>query len=211
VEARRIAAVVFDLGGVVLGSPLHAIARFERERAIPEGFVNRLVVASGPSGAWARLERGELELEAFAADFEAECARSGCRMDARVLMERIAESAQPRPAMLAALARIRERGLRTAALTNNWVGGSDASRGLRGRFDVFVESSTVGLRKPDPRIFAHAQSLAHAQPHECLFIDDIPANVEAAKACGWRGVVYDRDDDMRARLTEAGVRFAPAR
>ena len=60
-----IRAVIFDLGGVVLGSPLHAIASFERELGIPAGFVNRVVVDTGASGAWARHERGELAREHF--------------------------------------------------------------------------------------------------------------------------------------------------
>ena len=51
-------AVIFDLGGVVLDSPLHAIARYERELGIPAGFVNRVVIEAGPDGAWHRLERG---------------------------------------------------------------------------------------------------------------------------------------------------------
>jgi glucose-1-phosphatase len=83
--------------------------------------------------------------------------------------------------------------------------------GVLDRFDALIASHEVGYRKPDPRIFRHAQTLADAEPHECLFIDDVSANVEAAKACGWRGVVYDRDDDMRARLVEVGVRFTPDR
>jgi len=75
------------------------------------------------------------------------------------------------------------------------------------RFDALVTSHEVGVRKPDPRIFAHAQRLAGAHAHECLFIDDLAENVEAAWGCGWRGVVYRRDDDVRARLAEVGVRF----
>ncbi len=58
-------AVIFDLGGVVLGSPLHAIARYERDGGFPQGFINRVVVESGRQGAWSRLERGELEMDAF--------------------------------------------------------------------------------------------------------------------------------------------------
>ena len=50
-------AVSFDLGGVVLDSPLHAIARYEQELGIPAGFVNRVVIGAGPAGAWQRLER----------------------------------------------------------------------------------------------------------------------------------------------------------
>ena len=48
-------AVIFDLGGVVLGSPLHAIARFERDCGLPSGFINRVVIDTGPEGAWPRI------------------------------------------------------------------------------------------------------------------------------------------------------------
>src|SRR6266516_487727 len=61
----RYRAVLFDLGGVVVGSPLEAIARYEAEQGIPGGFVNRVVAATGAAGAWSRLERGELTLEVF--------------------------------------------------------------------------------------------------------------------------------------------------
>src|SRR6266481_2909790 len=76
-------AVLFDLGGVVVGSPLEAIARYEVEQGIPAGFVNRVVVATGAAGAWSRLERGELTLEAFYPAFERDCAAAGHAIDAR--------------------------------------------------------------------------------------------------------------------------------
>ena len=60
-----IRAVVFDLGGVVLGSPLHAIAAYERENGIAANFVNRVVAGTAPDGAWSRHERGEIEKSKF--------------------------------------------------------------------------------------------------------------------------------------------------
>ena len=66
----RIRAVIFDLGGVVLGSPLHAIAEYEQELGLPRNFVNRVVADTAPVGAWSRLERGELDMEAFYTAFE---------------------------------------------------------------------------------------------------------------------------------------------
>ena len=200
VGGQRIRAVIFDLGGVVLGSPLQAIADFERERGIATGLVNRVVVESGPRGAWSRLERGELALEAFVAEFEAECARAGARVAARAMMERIAASAQPRPAMLAAIARLRARGLRAAALTNNWSGGSDAPRALRAHFDVFVESCVVGLRKPDPRIYAHALAELGVEAAEAAFLDDIGRNLKPARELGMATVKVDDPDRALAEL-----------
>ena len=88
-------AVLFDLGGVVLGSPLHAIADYERELGIPAGFVNRLVAERGAEGAWGRLERGKLEVPEFVPAFEAECREAGHALDAAVMMVRISEASQP--------------------------------------------------------------------------------------------------------------------
>src|SRR6266850_3069119 len=95
-----IAGVVFDIGGVVQDSPLHAIARYEREHGIEPGAINRAVVEAGERGAWARLERGELTVAAFCEPFEAECRSRGAAVDARRLMAAIAEAGVPRPRML---------------------------------------------------------------------------------------------------------------
>jgi putative hydrolase of the HAD superfamily len=200
-------AVIFDLGGVVLGSPLHAIAALERDEGIPAGFVNRLVASAGPAGAWARLERGELDLEAFYAAFDRECAEAGHALSARRLMERIALASQPRPAMLTAVARIRERGLRAAALTNNWSGEGDGTRALRGHFDVFVESSALGLRKPDPRIYEHACRCLAIEAREAVFLDDIGSNLKAARALGMTTIKVSAPEQALAEL-EAVLGFA---
>jgi len=122
-------AVIFDLGGVILGSPLHAIARYERELRIEAGFINGVVVDTGREGAWARLERGELPMEAFFDAFEADCSAAGRQISARALMVEIGEAAAPRPQMLEAVRRIRAHGLRAGALTCR-----DRSRPRPGRF-----------------------------------------------------------------------------
>jgi putative hydrolase of the HAD superfamily len=191
-------AVIFDLGGVVLGSPLHVIAELEREQGIPAGFVNRLVVESGAAGAWARHERGELAGDAFYSAFDRECAEAGHPFSAQKLMERIALGVQPRPAMLAAVRRIRERGLRTAALTNNWPG--DGTAALRAHFDVFVESSALGLRKPDPRIYQHACRCLEIEAREAVFLDDIGSNLKAARALGMTTIKVTAPEQALAEL-----------
>jgi putative hydrolase of the HAD superfamily len=200
-------AVIFDLGGVILDSPLHAIARFERECGIEPGFVNRVVVSAGRGGAWARLERGELSLEDFFGAFEADCAAAGRRLSARALMERIAVAAEPRPRMLEAVRRIRSGGLRAAALTNNWVGDGLGTDVLRPFFDVIVESSVVGLRKPDPRIYWHTCDAVGVAPGEAIFLDDIGRNLKAARALGMTTIKVDDPDDALREL-EALLGFA---
>jgi putative hydrolase of the HAD superfamily len=198
----RFRAVIFDLGGVVLDSPLHAIAAYERELGIPAGFVNRVVVDTGPAGAWSRLERGELSRRAFEAAFEAECRAAGHALSAATMMERIA-TCGPRPLMLKALGTLRSAGLALAALTNNWahegagVPGTDALREL---FDVFVESSKVGLRKPDPRIYHHVCEALGVTPSEAVFLDDIGRNLKAARELGMATIKVDAPEPALAEL-----------
>jgi epoxide hydrolase-like predicted phosphatase len=200
----RFLAVIFDLGGVVLGSPLHAIAAFERELGIPAGFVNRVVMETAPEGAWSRLERGELTLEEFFVAFERDCAAAGQALSARAMMERMAQSALPRPAMLEALRRIRARGLKTAALTNNWQTeeAEESTRPLRPYFDAFVESSIVGLRKPDPRIYQHACNELGVRPAEAVFLDDIGHNLKTARQLGMATIKVDDPAQALAELEE---------
>ena len=85
-----IRAVLFDIGGVVQDSPLHAIACYERAHGLAANAINRAVAAAGETGAWARLERGELGLAEFYPRFEADCLAQGIRVDAPRLMAEIA-------------------------------------------------------------------------------------------------------------------------
>ncbi len=210
-------AVVFDLGGVVLGSPLHAIQRYERHLGLARNAINRVVSETAPRGAWSRLERGELSMEAFYTAFEGDCRDAGLEICTRTMFEWMAEESKPRNEMLAAIQAIRARGLRGGALTNNWAtaegsgsgssggrearaGPDDATRGLRDLFDVFIESSVEGLRKPDPRIYELACSRLGVTPAEVVFLDDIGANLKPARQLGLTTIKVDEPGAALAEL-----------
>jgi putative hydrolase of the HAD superfamily len=197
-------AVIFDLGGVVLDSPLHAIARYERELGIPVGHVNRVVARGGPQGAWARLERGEIGLAAFAPAFERECATAGHAISAHAMMARIGEASEPRPAMLRAIAALRQGGLAVGALTNNWESEAEPRPldDLRAHFDAFVESRVTGLRKPDPRIYLYACEQLRVSPPEAVFLDDIGGNLKAARALGMATIKVEEPGAALAELAQ---------
>ena len=195
-------AVIFDLGGVVVGSPLHAIAAYERELCLPANAVNRVVVAAGPRGAWSRLERGELGLEEFYPLFESDCGSAGVVIDAREMMRRVAEITVPRPAMLAAIARLRAAGLKVAALTNNWVTEDEGTGALRSFFDVFVESAVVGLRKPDPQIYRLVCRELGVTPPETVFLDDIGSNLKAARELGMTTIKVEEPEAALCELED---------
>jgi len=77
-------------------------------------------------------------------------------------------------------------------------------------FDGLILSHEVGLRKPCADIYTHCHKLADCEPSQCLFIDDLSANIEAARACGWQGIVYHPGLDLRHELKKLGVVLAGA-
>jgi len=185
-----IAAVIFDIGGVVQESPLHAIARYERAHRIEPNAINRAVVAAG-----------ELTVETFCAPFEADCRAQGVTVDGRALMARIAEAGVARPRMLEAIRRLRARGLRVGALTNNWrAEGPRPAAALREHFDVFVESAVVGLRKPDPQIYELVCARLGVTPPRAAFLDDIGRNLKPARALGMTTIKVDDPDQALRQL-----------
>ncbi|HZR15420.1 MAG TPA: HAD-IA family hydrolase [Acidimicrobiia bacterium] len=199
-------AVIFDLGGVVVPSPFDAFAAYERDHDLPDRFIRDVVAASADHGAWARLERGELTMPQFHDAFAAECAAAGGIVDAAELMGAIGAGLGPRPEMIAAIRTVRARGLRTAALTNNWAPAGDrddarstsATGGLDGLFDVVVESSVEGLRKPDPRIYRLTCDRLGVTPPEVVFLDDLGVNLKPARELGMTTIkVVEPADALR--------------
>jgi putative hydrolase of the HAD superfamily len=74
-------------------------------------------------------------------------------------------------------------------------------------FDDVVVSFAIGARKPSPAFFEHCLRRAGCAASACVFIDDLPANVEGARACGLHGIVYAGPDALRRELAALGVRI----
>jgi putative hydrolase of the HAD superfamily len=182
-------AVIFDLGGVVMPSPIDTFRAYEARTGLPHRFISQVVVGGGEDGAWSRFERGELDPAGFVAAFERECAAAGGTVDVTALLAEISSGAGPRPTYLEAIRRIRVAGLKTAALTNNWRRDDDTT--MEGRlpelatvFDVVVESAVEGLRKPDPRIYELVCARLDVRPEDAVFLDDLGVNLKPARALG---------------------------
>lgn len=216
VRPVRYRAVIFDLGGVVLPSPFDAFRAYERRAGLPHRFISEVVVRGGEHGAWSRFERGELDADAFAAAFGAECAAAGGSVVVADLFAGMRSGAPgdatgPHPEMVAAIQAIRSVGLRTAALTNNWAdddgsthvtGESPLATQLAALFDTIVESAREGVRKPDPRIYELTCARLEVEPHEAVFLDDLGANLKPARAMGMATI---KVEDPRAAVTELAV------
>jgi len=199
----QFSAVLFDLGGVVFDSPLDGFARYEQEIGLPANFIRTLNSTNSDTNAWARFERGELSRDAFIEVFEAEAAAAGHRLEGQRVLETL--KGDLRPVMLEALRRLRQSRFRTAAVTNNVApmasGDRDVSE-LLSLFDVVVESSVVGVRKPEEAFYKIALDALDARAEECVYLDDLGVNLKPARAMGMTTIKVLDADDAIAELEE---------
>ncbi|HEX6422641.1 MAG TPA: HAD-IA family hydrolase [Acidimicrobiales bacterium] len=198
-------AVLSDFGGVILTSPFEAFARYEADNGLPAGLLRRLNATNPDANAWARLERNEVDLAGFVELFEAEASAAGHAVDGRAVLALL--GGELRPAMVEALRRCHDR-LKTALVTNNFVPTAPEQGGTRagpmaevlGHFDVIVESSRVGLRKPDPAIYRLVCDELGVEPDEAVFLDDLGINLKPARAMGMTTIKVVDPDEAIAEL-----------
>jgi putative hydrolase of the HAD superfamily len=197
-----IRAVFWDFGGVILSSPFEAFNVYEADRGLPADFIRSVNATDPHSNAWARLERTELTADEFDAAFAAESERLGHRVPGADVLALLGGSV--RPEMVDALDRVIDAGFVTACLTNNVVGGDPRPdvAAVMARFHHVVESSKVGVRKPEPRFYELACEAASVTPPECVFLDDLGVNLKPAAAMGMTTIKVVRPDQALRDLGE---------
>ena len=200
-----IRAALFDFGGVILSSPFEAFAHYEASHGLPPGFLRRVNATDPDTNAWARLERSEVSLAEFSELFARESAALGHEVPGSDVLGLL--SGEVRPAMVTAVRRCSER-LVTGLLTNNFVLGDGepdpptARAGVLSLFHGIIESSRVGVRKPDPRFYELACEKLGVEPAECVFLDDLGVNLKPARAMGMTTIKVEDPDVALARLEE---------
>lgn len=186
-------AVFFDFGGVVLSSPFEAFNRYEADNAIPRDFIRRVNSVNPDSNAWARLERSELSPADFDEVFATESEALGHRIPGSHILALL--HGEIRPEMVRAIDTVKRLGFLTACLTNNVLSEPkedatlDADKraaiaAILAKFDALIESSKVGVRKPEPSFYEIACSTVGVSPDECVFLDDLGINLKPAAAMG---------------------------
>lgn len=199
---RDIQAVLFDLTGVLTTSPWPALT------AAGGGDVELLV---GPyhedtDHPWHRLERGEITITEWIDDMRVLADEAGATLDLRPL-NALLDTLVVHDNVVAHVAALRAEGYRTALVTNNIREGSAAWRALLAvddLFDVVVDSSAVGLRKPNPAIFSHTlDQLGGVAPERAVLLDDVETNLVGARRVGLHTILVGDPPD--AALAELDV------
>ena len=205
-NSSNLRAVLWDFGGVLTTSPFDNFARFERDHGLPVDFLRRVNAANPDNNAWARFERSEIGLEAFDRLFEEETRAAGHPVPGASVIALLA--VELRPAMVEAL-RFVARRLPTACITNNVNSGAAPGPGVAevmALFEVVVESSQVGVRKPDRRIYRMACEALGVEPAAAAYLDDLGVNLKPARAMGMTTIKVADPDAAIAEL-EAALGF----
>lgn len=203
-------AVLWDFGGVILSSPFEAFNRYEEKFHLPKDFIRMLNTRNPDTNAWAKMERSEVSLQGFVDLFEAEARERGHQLDGWTVLKIL--SGDIRPQMVEALRRCKAA-FRVACITNNMKSGegpgmsrspdkAKAVAEIMALFEHVIESSKVGFRKPDPRIYRHACDLLGVPPERCIYLDDLGINLKPARELGMRTIKVGDPDIAISELQE---------
>jgi epoxide hydrolase-like predicted phosphatase len=186
-----IRAILLDYSGVFTTPPFTAFPALEKSKGLQPGALLDLLWGDygnrAGTHAWHRLERGELSFADYWEDMTARASAAlGDDFDVSDMAMAMRENFAVHHVMVTRVRRLRPA-YRTALLTNNV---KEFGEGWRSTipvdelFDVVIDSSHVGSRKPEPAYFAHALDAVGVNASEAVFLDDMACNVEGARETG---------------------------
>lgn len=204
-------AVIWDFGGVLTSSPFEAFNRYEAERGLPKDFIRSVNAVNGDTNAWAKLEQSEISGEAFDALFRAEAEALGHSVPGKDVLGLLSGNLRPRVVEALKFAKSK---VKVGCITNNAPIGKGASmtdsderaseiQQVFDLFDEIIESSKLGIRKPDPRIYALMCEALDVDPKHCVYLDDLGINLKPARAMGMTTIKVLNEEQLLRDLAEA--------
>jgi putative hydrolase of the HAD superfamily len=186
-----------DFGGVLTTNVFDSFKAFCEAEGLPADTVKRTFRDNPEALAELRsLERGDLTVAEFEPRFGPHLGIS----ETDGLVERLFAGVGPDEAMIEAVRRAHDAGVRTAVISNSWGGTSYDVADWRSLFDAIVISGEVGLHKPGPEIFELALTEIGLAAAECVFIDDLRENIAGAEAVGITGILHRGPDSTLPEL-----------
>jgi putative hydrolase of the HAD superfamily len=207
-----ITTVISDFGGVLTTPLMRSFMAFQDQTGIQwDAMGHAMQRAAERNGAYPlfELEKGKMTEDEFLTLLQDELEPElGHRPELHGFREIYFDALDPNEAMVELMSDLRRRGYRMALLTNNVREWEPLWRSLLpvdAIFELIVDSAFVGMRKPEPEIYELTlERLGDPPPAECLFIDDVEVNVEAARRIGLAAVHF-RDNDQAIAEIEAAL------
>ena len=203
-------AVISDFGGVLTNPLIEAFAAYQEHSGVRFEDLGRAMQAAtearGGEHPLFLLEKGLISEEEFLHRLE-EHLPEGTRLEG--FRDTYFDALHPNAELIAFMRELRDRGLRMAMLTNNVREWEPHWRSklpdIDDIFELVVDSAFVGMRKPEPQIYhlTLERMGGGLTPEDCVFLDDLEPNVEAARALGMRAVRYQSNAQAIPEIEQA--------
>ncbi len=212
-----ISAILWDFGGVITTSPFEAFNVLEDSLGAPRDFIRGINATNPETNAWAQFESNAISLDEFDARFAEESAARGHRIPGRDVIARL--SGDVRPRMVEVLKHCK-RHFKIACITNNVKAGEGpgmsrsaakaaAIADVMSLFDLVVESSVEGIRKPNPDIYTLTCERLGVATRGAVFLDDLGINLKPAAALGMHTIKVLNEEQAITDLSKVtGLEFA---
>jgi putative hydrolase of the HAD superfamily len=205
---KKFQAVLWDFGGVLTTSPFEAFNRYEVAQGMPLDFIRGVNATNPETNAWAQFESSQITPEQFDVLFATETKAAGHAIRGRVVIDMLSGDVRPRMVEVLKTCKLHYR---VACLTNNVKAGegpgmaSSAEKAVRVKevmalFDLVIESSKEGVRKPDPRFYRLACERLGVAPQHTVFLDDLGINLKSARELGMTTIKVSSEQQAIADL-----------
>jgi putative hydrolase of the HAD superfamily len=189
----KVKAILWDFGGVITTSPFDSFNQFEQDNDLPIDFIRGINAVNHKANAWALLESNQISEGEFDTLFLEESSRAGYGIRGSEILPLISQTSV-RKKMVGVLRECKKH-FKNVCLTNNMLTGlglamssnSDQEKdvtNVTSLFDIVIESSKEGIRKPDPAIYRLACDKMDVQPHQIVYLDDLGINLKPAREMG---------------------------
>jgi len=190
-------AIIWDFGGVITSSPFDAFNEFEEANGLPKDIIRTINSENPDMNAWAQFESNSITINQFDDLFLKEAKAKGFDIKGRDIIKLLKGSI--RENMLSFLKELKSD-FKLGCITNNVKPSSEENTDNETKeamsiFDHVIESSIVGIRKPNPEIYIMSCDALNVSPDQCIYLDDLGINLKPARELGMTTIKVIQPED----------------
>jgi len=204
-----IKTIIFDFGGVITNSPIEGFKLLEEKHGYDKGIITNINMNNPDNNAWAKSERGEIDINTFLDEFEKEALSIGHKINAKEILQQLYGSLRENMINKIKLLSTSKK-YKLICLTNVLKGVDiftpkervEAVKNVMSYFDIIYESYKLNMRKPEARIYQYILKELNIEPQETVFLDDLGMNLKSARQLGINTIKVIDPNDAIYQLDE---------
>ena len=190
-------AIIWDFGGVITSSPFEAFNDFEEANGLPKDIIRTINSENPDMNAWAQFESNSITIDEFNDLFLKEAKAKGFDIKGKDIIKLLKGSI--RENMVSFLRELKSD-FKLGCITNNVKSSSEENTDNETEeamsiFDHVIESSIVGIRKPNPEIYMMSCDALNVSPDQCIYLDDLGINLKPARELGMTTIKVIQPED----------------